>query len=136
MAEVLALLTRFGPLAVLTNKPRDASNEILDALGLRGFFAEVIGGDGPYDRKPSPAGLDALLARTGGRGVMIGDSPADANTARAAGCPFVLAAYGFGAAKFGAGAPPSAGVARHPRELVLLVETITLDAARIPIVMR
>ena len=39
MAEVLALLTRFGPLAVLTNKPRRASNEILDALGLRGFFA-------------------------------------------------------------------------------------------------
>ena len=136
MSEVLALLTRFGPLAVLTNKPRGASNAILEGLGLRGFFAEVIGGDGPFPRKPDPAGLRALLAPTGGLGVMVGDSPADANTARAAGCPFVLAAYGFGAAKFEAAIPPSGGVAGHPRELVSVVETLTLDAARMPIVMR
>lgn len=133
--EVLALLTRLGPLAVLTNKPGDASIEILEALGLRGFFTEVIGGDGSHPRKPDPAGLQALLARTDGRGVMIGDSPVDADTARAVGCPFVLAGYGFGAAKFG-DAVPASGVAHHPRELVSLVDTLTLDAARVPIVMR
>jgi phosphoglycolate phosphatase len=135
IAEVLALLTRVGPLAVLTNKPRDPSNAILEALGLRGFFTEVIGGDGPHGCKPSPAGLHALLARSGGRGVLVGDSPVDADTARAAGCPFVLAAYGFGVTKF-AGVPPPASAARHPRELVSLVDTLTFDAARIPIVMR
>lgn len=133
--EVLALLTRLGPLAVLTNKPGDPTEQLLEALGLRGFFTEVIGGDGPYGRKPDPAGLRALLSGAGGRGVMIGDSPVDEETARAAGCPFVLAAYGFGVVRFGA-ALPSGAAARHPRELVSLVETLTLDAARVPIVMR
>lgn len=133
--EVLALLTRLGRLAVLTNKPGDASHQLLEGLGLRGFFAEVIGGDGGHPRKPDPSGLRALLDRCGGHGLMIGDSPVDAATARAAGCPFLLAAYGFGAAKFG-DAIPSQDVAHHPRELVSLVETLTLDAARIPIVIR
>jgi phosphoglycolate phosphatase len=136
MLEVLALLTRFGRLAVLTNKPRRASEAILEQLGLRGFFAEVIGGDGPHPRKPDPSALRALLSATDGLGMMIGDSPADAETARAAACPFVLAAYGFGVVKFGGAPPPSAAVARHPRELPSAVETLTLDAARMPIVMR
>jgi phosphoglycolate phosphatase len=136
MTEVLAMLTRIGPLAVLTNKPGRASEEILERLGLRGFFTRVVGGDGPHARKPDPAGLLALLSPTGGAGVMIGDSPPDAATAHAAGCPFVLAAYGFGVVKFGARLPPGAAAARHPRELVSLVETLTLDAARMPIVMR
>lgn len=134
--EVLAILLRFGPLAVLTNKPRRASDEILEQLGLRGYFRDVIGGDGPHARKPDPAGLQALLSRTGGRGVMVGDSPADADTASAAACPFVLAAYGFGIVRFGSDMPSHAGIAHHPRELVSLVETLTFDAARIPIVMR
>jgi phosphoglycolate phosphatase len=136
MAEVLALLTRIGPMAVLTNKPGPASEEILERLALRGFFTHVIGGDGTHGRKPNPSGLRALVASTGGVGVMIGDSPADANTALAAPCPFILAAYGFGVVKFGATLPTCAGIARHPRELVSLVDTLTFDAARMPIVMR
>jgi phosphoglycolate phosphatase len=143
IAEVLAQLTHLGPLAVLTNKPRDASMALLEGLGLSGFFTEIIGGDGPYGRKPDPAGLQALLAGTGGRGVFVGDSPVDAETARAAGCPFVLAAYGFGVAKFDGTTPalaseaaPLRHLAHHPRELVSLVETLTLDAARMPIVIR
>jgi phosphoglycolate phosphatase len=134
--EVLSMLIKVGPLTVLTNKPRRATEAMLERLGLRGFFAEVLGGDGPYPRKPDPSGLRALLARTEGLGVMIGDSPADASTAAATPCPFVLAAYGFGLAKFGGALPACAGVARHPRELVSLVETLTFDAARMPIVMR
>lgn len=141
--EVLAQLTRIGPLSVLTNKPGDATDVLLEGLGLRGFFTEVIGGDGPYGRKPDPAGLRALLARTGGVGVFVGDSPVDAETARAAGCPFVQAAYGFGVVKFDGTTPalssesaPLRHVAHHPRELVSLVDTLTLDAARMPIVMR
>lgn len=134
--EVLARLVHVGPLAVLTNKPRPATGEILDRLGLRGFFSEVMGGDGPHARKPDPAGLRALLARTRGAGLMVGDSPVDAATAAAAPCPFVLAAYGFGVARFGAALPSCAGAAHHPRELVSLVETLTFDAARMPIVMR
>jgi phosphoglycolate phosphatase len=136
IVEALSLLLGHGPLAVLTNKPRRAAEIMLEQLGLRGFFTHVLGGDGPHPRKPDPTGLRTLLAATAGAGVMIGDSPADATAARLAPCPFVLAAYGFGAAKFGSDLPASAGVARHPRELVSSVDTLTFDAARMPIVIR
>ncbi len=134
IAEVLAMLIHVGPLAVLTNKPAQPTLTLLEALGLRGFFSAVIGGDSPHGRKPDPAGLRSLLAHTGGAGVMIGDSPADARTAEAAPCPFILAGWGFGVAKFGDARVQT--WANHPRELVSLVDTRTFDAARMPIVMR
>ncbi|HEU4804250.1 MAG TPA: HAD-IA family hydrolase [Nitrobacter sp.] len=117
IAESLALALRHGPLAVLTNKPLGPSIGILEALGLRGFFTRIIGGDSEYGRKPDPAGLLSLRAlATGDSIVMIGDSPADWNTAEAAGVPFVFARYGFGAAKF-AEAPATEFVIDHAREL-------------------
>lgn len=136
MAEVLAQLVSRGPLAVLTNKPLAPTLVLLEHLGLRGFFDEVLGGDGPLPRKPDPAALGTLIGRPPAPDVMIGDSPVDADTAAAAGCPFIFAAYGFGAAKFGGDIPPGTLVARQPRDLVALVDTLTLDAARMPIVMR
>jgi len=134
--EVLAMLVHAGPLAVLTNKPVAPAERLLEVLGLRGFFSEVLGGDGVHPRKPDPAALRALAASAGAATVMVGDSPVDAATAEAAGCPFVLAAYGFGASKFGGHAPPGARVVHHPRELASLADTRTFDAARMPIVMR
>jgi phosphoglycolate phosphatase len=78
VVESLGVVMRRGPLAVLTNKPLGPSIGILEALGLRGFFTRVIGGDGEYGRKPDPAGLLALQALAPGEPlVMIGDSPAD-----------------------------------------------------------
>ena len=136
MHEVLALLVQAGPLAVLTNKPFAPSEQILHHLGLRGFFSAIIGGDSPYGRKPDPAGLRALMASDDGPSVMVGDSPADYRAATAAGCPFVLAAYGFGVGKFAGRVPAGARVADHPRELVSLADTRTFDAARMPIVIR
>lgn len=135
MHEVLARLVSCGPMAVLTNKPLAPTERILSHLGLRGFFTVVLGGDGPHPRKPDPAALLALAAGSSRRPVMVGDSPVDAETATGAGCAFVLAGYGFGVEKFGDVFPEGA-VARHPRELVSLIETRTLEAARIPIVMR
>jgi phosphoglycolate phosphatase len=134
--EVLALLIQAGPLGVLTNKPLASSEEILRRLGLRGFFSTVIGGDSPHGRKPDPAGLRALMATAAGPSVMVGDSPADFRAAASAGCPFVLAAYGFGVGTFEGRVPEGARVAHHPRELVSLADTRTFDAARMPIVMR
>ena len=118
MAETLAVVLRRGPLAVLTNKPLGPSIGILEALGLRGFFSRIIGGDGELGRKPDPAGLRSLQALAPGDGmVMIGDSPADWQTAEAAGVPFVFARYGFGAARFGSAPPATPLVIDHPREL-------------------
>jgi len=97
-------------LTVLTNKPRWPAERVLEGLGVRGRFLEVVGGDGPLPRKPDPAGLTSLrLHAGGGPMVLVGDSPVDAETARRGGVPFVLAAYGFGAAAFAS--PPTAFVA-------------------------
>jgi phosphoglycolate phosphatase len=92
-------------LAVLTNKPRGATGRILAGLDLAGFFPDeaVIGGDGPFPRKPDPAGLAHLCARAGARPdetAMVGDSAVDWRTARSAGTRIYLASYGFGFRQF------------------------------------
>lgn len=113
-----------GPLAVLTNKPLGPAIGLLEALGLRGFFTRIIGGDGEYGRKPDPAGLYALRALAPrDQIVLIGDSPADAQTAAAASCPFVFARYGFGAVKFGS-PPETRFVLDHPREITAVLDLI------------
>ena len=101
MPAVLASLGARAKLAVLTNKPIGPTREILAGLGLAEHFAagRVLGGDGPYPRKPDPAGLAHLCAETGvlpGEAVLVGDSLIDWRTARAAGTHICLAGYGFG----------------------------------------
>ena len=97
--EVLQSLNHGRRLAVLTNKPQQPSVRILDGLGLGRFFAEVIGGDTEYGRKPDPAGLRALMAHAEvapEETLLVGDSPVDLATARGAGAHICLARYGFG----------------------------------------
>jgi phosphoglycolate phosphatase-like HAD superfamily hydrolase len=71
-----------------------------------------------------------------GPALMVGDSPADYRTAVAAGAIPVIARYGFGVGRFDGALPPDALLVDHPRELLSIVDTITFDAARVPIVMR
>ena len=99
--DVLATLEPRLPIAVLTNKPLASTRRILDGLGLGRFFLPdlVFGGDGPFARKPDPAGLRVLCDRVGlapGATLMVGDSVVDWHTARAAGTRVCLASYGFG----------------------------------------
>jgi phosphoglycolate phosphatase len=99
--EVLDQLANRVNLAVLTNKPLESTRRILDGLSLARYFAPdaVIGGDGPFPRKPDPAGLCHLMARSGarpGHTLMVGDSLIDVRTARAAAAPVCLVRYGFG----------------------------------------
>jgi phosphoglycolate phosphatase len=101
--EVLDGVDPSVPLAVLTNKPTDATRKILDELGLAPRFRHVIGGDGPHRRKPNPDGL-LHLASTAGSGpattLLVGDSHVDVETAHAAGTRVCVARYGFGQASF------------------------------------
>jgi phosphoglycolate phosphatase len=96
------VLDELGPMArlgVLTNKPERATHRILEALGVAVRFEWMIGGDGPFARKPDPAGLLHLVADAGvspDRAVMVGDSGVDLATARAAHTRVCLARYGFG----------------------------------------
>ena len=101
MTDVLAVLGARSSLAVLTNKPRAATVRILDGLDLARFFEDeaIVGGDGPFSRKPDPAGLLQLCARAGvgaDEAMLVGDSPVDWRTARNAGTRICLARYGFG----------------------------------------
>src|SRR5579862_7953151 len=88
-------------LAVLTNKPLVAARRILDGLDLAGYFPEdaVVGGDGPFPRKPRPEGLQHLTARVGASAtetLLVGDSAVDWHTARSAATRICLVRYGFG----------------------------------------
>jgi phosphoglycolate phosphatase len=108
--------------AVLTNKPRKPAEWILNMLGLRHHFVEVIGGDGPFPRKPDPAGLLHLMEEHGAAPeatVLVGDSPIDVETAKRAGARCCVVSYGFGFAAFDGIRPESAiSVAANAGELV------------------
>ena len=99
IVEALERIGAHMPLAVLTNKPADATRVMLDGLHLSRHFRDVVGGDTPWGRKPDPAGLLHLAETAGvppGRVLMVGDSPIDLATARNAGARICLARYGFG----------------------------------------
>ena len=100
----LARLADHYTLAVLTNKPQHHTDRLLDALDLRRYFVQALGGDTVQGRKPDPAGLQALVAAAGAvpeSALMIGDSWVDVETARRGGTGVCFAEYGFGAAPQG-----------------------------------
>lgn len=95
-------------LALCTNKAEVLTFALLDALGWNARFDSVVGGDTLPVRKPDPAPLfEAITRAGGGRAAFVGDSITDADTAKAAGLPFVAVSFGFSdrpVAQLGAGA--------------------------------
>jgi len=99
--EVLETLGALAPLAVLTNKPLRATRSILAGLGLARHFDDdaIVAGDGPFARKPDPAGLRHLVSRAGvspSATLLVGDSIIDWRAARNASTCVCMARYGFG----------------------------------------
>jgi phosphoglycolate phosphatase len=97
---VLPALDALGDrtLCVLTNKPGDLSRALLVGLGAAHRFARIWGGGDTPEKKPDPAGLLKLMAEfaaTPAETVMVGDSPVDLETGRAAGVLTVGVSYGF-----------------------------------------
>ena len=97
--ETLAALRDRGyRTAICTNKPQQATQTVLDGLGLAGLFDGVAGGDRFAVRKPDPGhlfGLIRVLGDSAAAAAMIGDNENDAAAARAAGLPLVLMRYGY-----------------------------------------
>ncbi len=115
VVEMLQEAREIAALAVLTNKPDAPAVHLLEGLGLARFFREIVGGTGPWPRKPDPASLLRLVAGAGASRdttVMVGDSAIDLETARCAGTRAALAAWGFGFRTL-------AGAALRPNEFVL-----------------
>ena len=126
MPEVLETLSARMPLAVLTNKPLAATQSILAGLELARFFGEgaVVGGDGPFPRKPEPDGLLHLVSRFGvpaAATLLVGDSFVDWQTAHSASTAICMARYGFGFDGFPTGELVSTDrTIDAPRDLLLL----------------
>lgn len=117
--EVVERLARQHTLAVLTNKPERISGDIIAGLGLRDCFAHVYGGNRFKNKKPHPAGIQALMSETGigqPETMMIGDTSIDVETARNAGVRSCGVAWGFRPESF-ADVPPDLLVQR-PEELI------------------
>jgi len=102
------LAERGARLAICTNKPEVLTLRLLDALGWSERFDALVCGDSLPWRKPDPRMLEETRARAGGgRMAFVGDSMIDAETALAAGVPFVAVSFGFSdrpAAQIGADA--------------------------------
>lgn len=95
--ETLEQLVADGrQLGVLTNKPQEMADLLLQALKLDRFFPVVYGaGRMSYAKPDARIFRDVLRELGGGRGVMIGDSITDVATARAANAPVILVSYGY-----------------------------------------
>lgn len=92
----LAVLAGQGArLGLCTNKPLAPTRAVLRHFGLE-IFGAVVGGDSLAVKKPDPAPLRlAVQELGGGPAIFVGDSEVDAETAQAAGVPFLLYTEGY-----------------------------------------
>jgi len=98
VAAMLEELAEGYPLALYTNKPERFTRKILKGLDLDRFFPQLLGGDSLETKKPEPPGVRLLAERLGvpvAQAMLVGDSRVDAATARASGCRFAFAEWGF-----------------------------------------
>lgn len=85
-------------LAIITNKPAEFIQPILNGLGIDNIFELLIGGDTLSERKPNPAPLNYALKQlqvTAEQCLMIGDSKNDILAAKAANIDSVGLTYGY-----------------------------------------
>lgn len=96
--EELRRLSASGArLGICTNKPDGMTRIVLDALGLSGHFAAILGGDFER-RKPDGEHVRETLRRMEAEAlpaVFVGDSATDVTAARNAGLPVVAVSYGY-----------------------------------------
>lgn len=94
VAQTLAILADRGyKMAVATNKPSYFADRLMTSLGIRGYFACVLGPDLVTHPKPHPEMVTAALEKMELKppeAVYIGDMEVDVQTARAAGVPVIV----------------------------------------------
>ena len=112
VAAVNALRNAGFATAICTNKPAGLAETLCRRLGIRDLFDALVGADTLPVRKPDPAPYRASVIGAGGdpaRSFLVGDTITDRDTARAAGVPVVLVAFG----------PEGEGVARLAPDALL-----------------
>ena len=84
--------------AVVTNKPNPYSRQILEGLGVAGYFVKIVAGDSGYAKKPDPSAILSLMEEEqalSSQTVLVGDSPIDVEAGTRAGICTVAVAQGF-----------------------------------------
>ncbi len=85
-------------LAVVTNKPQDATNAVFDKFLAKFGFCEVLGQTEYYPLKPNPESTLEVIRRFGLKKdecVFIGDGETDVQTAQAAQIKCISALWGY-----------------------------------------
>lgn len=85
-------------LAICTNKTERLARTLMTGLGLADRFAAICGQDTFAFRKPDPRHLLETIRVAGGdpdHAIMVGDSRADIDAAKAAGIPVVAVDFGY-----------------------------------------
>lgn len=85
-------------LAIITNKPAQFIEPLLEEKGLAGYFQWLVGGDTLPQQKPDPAALFWVMDNAGvapGESLFVGDSRNDVRAAKAATVPCVALTYGY-----------------------------------------
>lgn len=99
VAAALDALQQAGYLlAVCTNKYERLAKPLLNALDRPDRYATICGGDTFAWRKPDPRHILSTVEKAGGnaaQAVMVGDSDADINAAKAANIPVIAADFGY-----------------------------------------
>jgi phosphoglycolate phosphatase len=95
---LLDLLQCGARLGLVTNKPFEVTQRLLDALNLSRFFSIVLGGDSLPQRKPDPAPVQHALMSlsiSANQALFIGDHENDHRAARGAKTASALVSYGY-----------------------------------------
>jgi len=85
-------------MTIVTNKPYDFVQPLLDGLDLAGYFTYYLGGDSLEVKKPDPLPLRHVCDRFGvslDQSVMIGDSKNDILAANACNMDSIAVTYGY-----------------------------------------
>jgi len=85
-------------LAIITNKPAQFIEPLLEEKGLAGYFDWLVGGDTLPQQKPDPAALFWVMDKAGvapGESLFVGDSRNDARAAKAATVRCAALTYGY-----------------------------------------
>lgn len=102
--HVLPTLERLSKkyrLTILTNKPKNLTDKIINKLKGGSLFSQVIGMHEGFEKKPDPSGARNLMATANmscDQTLLVGDSLVDVQTAQNAGIDVGLVTYGFGKA--------------------------------------
>lgn len=109
------------PLICFSNKPDETCKKVIPAVFGEGFFDDILGFRGDYERKPSPAGIMILKEKFGVNFsdiIYFGDSEVDMKCGKNAGIFTVGVSWGFRERKVLEEAKPDL-IIDDPKEIVI-----------------